>query len=367
MVTDSAPPTVLYVDDEEMARKYFARSAGEAFHVLTAASVADAAELLADPEHEIRVVVCDYRMPGANGTELLRRISLSHPHIVRIVLTAYADKDMLIEAVNSGEVWRILEKPLDQPTLRRTLQLAAQRARARMARRESFIAIEETLAFLAHELTTPLATISNFARGLRRRADSGGMPPGELANVATTMHDNARYSMGVLSSFVDSVRRAKSAPPGRSGEHTTTGANLVHALVDAYPLTPGQRAGISVEVRGDFPVTALPHCVSLVLSSLLGNALRALADQPNPQLRFIVDAQPEPSIVISDNGPGIPAEVMERLLIDPVSAHADKGGTGWGMIFCNRVMQSFGGRICVHSEQGRSTTIALHFPVLEKD
>jgi two-component system response regulator PhcR len=361
-----APPAVLYVDDEEMARKYFARAAGDDFSVITAASVQEALTVLADPDCDVHIVVCDYRMPVANGTELLRKISIMQPHIVRILLTAYADKDVLLDSVNRGEVFRILEKPLDQSTLRMTLQLAAQRSRSRLARRESILAIEETLAFLAHELTTPLAAISNFARGLRKRADSGSVPSHELGDVAAIVHDNARYSLGVLSSFVDSIQRAK-AMPTRPGQRHASAAALVHSLLDAYPLTPLQRAAIAVDVQDDFEVTALPHCVSLVLSSLLGNSLRALGDHPDPRLRFTIGRGAASFITIADNGPGIPAEVMERLLVDPVSANADNGGSGWGMIFCNRVMQSFGGRIGVQSEPGRSTTITLHFPVIEKD
>jgi two-component system response regulator PhcR len=45
--------------------------------------------------------------------------------------------------------------------------------------------------------------------------------------------------------------------------------------------------------------------------------------------------------------------------------HADSGGHGWGMIFCQRIMQSFGGNIDVQSVLGQSTTVALNFP-LEK-
>ena len=43
------------------------------------------------------------------------------------------------------------------------------------------------------------------------------------------------------------------------------------------------------------------------------------------------------------------------------------GGSGWGLIFCNRVMQSFGGHLRVQSEQGCSTTVTMNFPDLEKE
>jgi two-component system response regulator PhcR len=45
-----------------------------------------------------------------------------------------------------------------------------------------------------------------------------------------------------------------------------------------------------------------------------------------------------------------------------VTTHADAGGSGWGMLFCKRVMQSFGGGIRIQSEPGKSTCITLDFP-----
>jgi two-component system response regulator PhcR len=56
---------------------------------------------------------------------------------------------------------------------------------------------------------------------------------------------------------------------------------------------------------------------------------------------------------------------MEHLLQDPVTTYADAGGSGWGMIFCQRIMQSFGGGIRIESESGKSTCISLDFPKLK--
>ena len=60
--TAGALPTVLYVDDEEMARKYFGRAFGNDYRVLTAPGV-DAALALLGEQH-VDVLVTDYRMPG---------------------------------------------------------------------------------------------------------------------------------------------------------------------------------------------------------------------------------------------------------------------------------------------------------------
>lgn len=356
---------VLYVDDEEMARKYFARAAGSDYEVLVADGADQAlAVLRADPAR-VAVLVTDFRMPGRDGGQLLRQVAQEYPQIVRILVTAYADKNVLLETVNSGEVFRILEKPLSVADLRDVLARAAERHRERTLRQHRLMAIDETLAFLAHELNTPLAAIANFARGISGRVagEYSAQRQAEIGQAASAMHDNAQYCLAVLSSFLQSVRNSAGSAPARpdAGTEVSAGA-LVTSLLDSYPFAGDQRGWVHVEMHGDFPVQTLPNCVALVLSSVMSNALRALAGVAAPSLRFVVVAQPRPEIRICDNGPGIPPEVMERLLVDPVTTHASAGGSGLGMIFCNRVMQSFGGGIRIESTSGAGTTVTLDFP-----
>ena len=134
---------------------------------------------------------------------MLREVAHLYPQIVRILVTAYADKDMLLQTVNSGEVFRILEKPLSVAQVREVLRLAGERHRERALRQHRLMAIDETLAFLAHELNTPLAAIANFARGIESRVagEYTEQRQGEIGQAASAMHDNAQYCLAVLSSF----------------------------------------------------------------------------------------------------------------------------------------------------------------------
>ncbi|MDF3836795.1 hybrid sensor histidine kinase/response regulator [Cupriavidus basilensis] len=360
-----ARPTLLYVDDEEMACKYFARAVGNEYEVLLAGSAEEAISILRGKGSRIAILVTDFRMPGRDGGDLLRQVALESPQIVRILVTAYADKDMLLQTVNTGEVFRILEKPLELGQVRETLRLAAERYRERTVRHQRLVAIDETLAFLAHELNTPLAAIANFARGIESRiaAEYNPQRQSEIGQAATSMHDNAQYCLAVISSFLQSVRSNGSrASPQNNTSREVTAGTLVAALLDTYPFAGQQREWVQVEVHGDFAVHTLPNCVALVLSSLLSNALRALDGVGSPSLRFVVADEPDAAIRICDNGPGIPPEVMGRLLVDPVTTHAGTGGNGLGMIFCNRVMQSFGGGIRIESTSGVGTTVTLDFP-----
>ena len=357
--------TVLYVDDEALARKYFAHLAGARYRVLTAAGVDDALALLAESGARIDVLVTDYRMPGRLGSELLPEVERHYPHIVCMLATAYADKQVLLELINAGSLFRLLEKPLETNELMRALELAVQAGRARAARRLGLRAIDESLAFLEHELNTPLAAVANFARGIERRATALHGEEAEIAEAAALMHDNARYCLAVLASFVDTVRLAGSGTGTGTGIVTGTGTGssarqLLAGLLDSYPMTPGQRACITLQEGGDFAIAESPHCVSLILSSVLGNSLRALEDHAGAAIVLAVAAD---SISVRHNADGgADPGLAEHLLRDPL-ATAGPQAPGWNLVFCKRMMQSFGGTIGIATEHGSSTTVTLNFPV----
>lgn len=358
---DYKATTILYVDDERMACKYFASAVGTDYEVLTALSADAAIDIVSDPKNRVGVLVTDYRMPGRDGGDLLRQIEREYPHIVRILVTAYVDKSVLLETINSGEIFQILEKPLGLMEIRRVLRMASALARERSMRQQKLLAIDETLAFLAHELNAPLASIVDFATGASRPGKNNETRrEDELSSAMLSICNNASYCLSVLSTFVSSIRHANPSMGERVG---VSACQLLVSLLDTYPLTSNERALIQTDIREDFAVTVLPNCVSLVLSSLLSNALRELQGRHAPALCFTVLVDGHPQIRISDNGPGISHEMLDRLLLDPVNMASDSDANGWGIIFCKRIMQSFGGSIEVESAPEKGTTVILNFPM----
>jgi len=117
---------ILFVDDEPQALKYFKRAFVDDFEVLTAESADNAENILHQHGSEIAVVMSDHRMPGRSGVSLLDAVRAQHPHIVRILTTAYSGLENAIEAVNTGEVFRYIVKPWDIDLLRQELRIALQ-------------------------------------------------------------------------------------------------------------------------------------------------------------------------------------------------------------------------------------------------
>lgn len=123
---NEAGHTVLVVDDEpnvlSALKRVFRR---ESWQVLTALNVNDAMELLAS--REVGVVISDQRMPGVSGTEFLHRVKAMYPDTIRILLTGYADFRTVIEAVNQGDLYKVLSKPVDDELLRENVREAFRR------------------------------------------------------------------------------------------------------------------------------------------------------------------------------------------------------------------------------------------------
>jgi two-component system probable response regulator PhcQ len=115
---------ILFVDDEENARKYFDKGLKHNFNILTAANVDEAIKILTENHQNIAVVITDQRMPGGNGIKLLRFLRENYPHIIRLLTTAYSDLSEAIDAVNSGEIFRYIQKPWNYDLLQTELKQA---------------------------------------------------------------------------------------------------------------------------------------------------------------------------------------------------------------------------------------------------
>jgi len=113
---------ILYVDDEEKSLKYFARAFGDEFRVFTAANAQAGFKLFEQHANEIGLLLTDQRMPGEKGVWLLERARQLRPHVLRMLVTAYADMDAAIAAVNSGAIYKYITKPWDPPQLALTLR-----------------------------------------------------------------------------------------------------------------------------------------------------------------------------------------------------------------------------------------------------
>ncbi|MBD2313647.1 response regulator [Desertifilum sp. FACHB-1129] len=118
-------PKMLVVDDEPDNLDLLYRTFRRDFQVLRAESGVRALEVLAS-EGEVAVIISDQRMPEMKGTEFLSRTVPQFPNTMRIILTGFTDVEDLVEAINSGQVYKYITKPWDPNELKAVVQRAAE-------------------------------------------------------------------------------------------------------------------------------------------------------------------------------------------------------------------------------------------------
>ncbi|MDJ0796827.1 MAG: response regulator [Calothrix sp. MO_167.B12] len=109
-------PKILVVDDEQDNLDLLYRTFYRQYKVLKATSGPDALNLLAE-EGEVAVIISDQRMPMMSGTEFLSLTATQYPDIIRIILTGYTDVEDLVDAINTGKVFKYVTKPWEPEEL----------------------------------------------------------------------------------------------------------------------------------------------------------------------------------------------------------------------------------------------------------
>jgi DNA-binding NtrC family response regulator len=112
--------TIMIVDDEKNHLESMENLLSENFHIITASDGLEALGIINKIEHpeEISLVISDQRMPGLNGIQLLEKLKDIIPNTLRIILTGYDDKDVMMTAINKINIYQFIMKPFDPDELK---------------------------------------------------------------------------------------------------------------------------------------------------------------------------------------------------------------------------------------------------------
>lgn len=174
--------TILCVDDEIDNVDALERLFRKKYNVLKAISAAEGlAKIKAQKDGRVALIISDQRMPQKTGVEFLKESIEYVPEAIRILLTGYTDIESVIDAINSGEVYRYITKPWDPVDLANTVDKAIERydlsAELKIKNFELRKALDELkvldeaknkfMILINHELKTPLTVILSFIELLR--------------------------------------------------------------------------------------------------------------------------------------------------------------------------------------------------------
>ncbi|MGH7881687.1 MAG: sensor histidine kinase [Candidatus Dormibacteraceae bacterium] len=215
------------------------------------------------------------------------------------------------------------------------------------------------LQLTIHELRRPLGLINGYLPMLLE-GDYGPVPsmmqPGlRMIGVAAAelkLLIEGLVEIIYLEDHADALRRE----PTRIGELI----NEVAAATEAELLT----RKIKIEQRlpePDILATVDRHLLRLALINLVGNAIKYSPGQS--KVRITVDASPDVTIAVSDQGPGIEASEAERVFERwQRGATATASGLGLGLYLVRKIVDLHGGRITLDSTLGEGSTFTIVLP-----
>ncbi len=223
------------------------------------------------------------------------------------------------------------------------------------------ISLGRMSAGLIHEINNPLNYVMSAMRQLKRKCENS--PAGSLDDVFADIDHGLKRVSDLVSSL-----RTFSHPNPREFESVNllkcvTQACRLTSPLDAQSMTP------EIDVRARSRRSWQCHTLSQVFINLIQNAMDACNAHPDiPSLiRIGAEADGDNVIVkISDNGEGIPADIIDKIF-DPFFTTKDVGsGMGLGLSICHAIIKSHGGRLDVESEPSRGTVATLTLPTRSK-
>ncbi len=221
--------------------------------------------------------------------------------------------------------------------------------------------IGQLVAGVAHELNNPLTSIWGLAQIINER-DARDLDP-TLKQELSMIHQEAERSVGIVQNLL-SFARAR----GAEMAYTSINAAIEAALeLRRYHLMVNN-IDLRCSLQPDLPRTmADPHKIQQVVLNLIVNAEQAMLEASDSG-RLVVKSEKVGDaihIVISDNGPGIPEENMDRIF-DPFFTSKGVGsGTGLGLSICYSTLREHGGTIRAERNREKGAAFIVELPILK--
>jgi signal transduction histidine kinase len=367
---------VLYVDDEPQNLFTFRYALEDRFTVLTARDGREAVQLL--EREDVAVLICDQRMPEMTGIEVCRHARAIKPDVVRIIMTAYADTQAAIDAINQGQVLRYLTKPWRNDELVEVLESAIDLVRMRRTLHEMQVRmlkgghppmVEAVIRQIASELHTPVSTLEMNAEQLDDLLEAGLMS-WESAERARQLVEHARLAqrdsmqpLRQLRTIVDKLARGQrlGALPAPA---RCDAVRVAQASARILGSVLENQARLQLVIAGTPFVPMEPAELGQALVHLVMNAAQALERMPARERSVItlqVSETPHGAeILVSDTGPGMTAEQLQRAF-DPYYTTRE-GAAGLGLSVVRQLVSQAGGSVTAESQPGRGARFIIRLP-----
>jgi len=363
---------VLYVDDEERSLTNFTRAFGDEFRLFTATSAQAGLKILEEHADDIGILMTDQRMPGEKGVWLLERARLLRPRVLRMLVTAFADMDAAIAAVNSGAIYKYITKPWDPAQLELTLRqgleffmVAAERDQLltekmsvlrNMMIADRIVSLGLLAAGLSHHIRNSMVAVKTFLelapmKMAEEKNNSAGLRDPDFWR---DYHQNVQGQIEKINNLLGDLRSA--SENNKNGEPFADEINIKAALGGRLDAMRDAFAARRLIVENQIPESLPPMRVDKpkfdrLFDLLLKDELAMLPAGSSITLTAEIEGT-QAVIRLTDNGPALPPTALQ-VVLDPFTVTTGSPSEyGINLMACFFIAHHHGGKIEAQSLPG---------------
>lgn len=347
-------------------------------------------------ENEFDAVLLDLTLPDSGGVESCKRVNESAPEVPIVVLTGLDDQELALTTLQQGAEDFLVKGDIDSRLLVRAIRYAVERKRVALALQAAHDALEVRVeertaqlkkmqeeaslrqAELAH--ASRLNTLGELASGIAHELNQPLMAIIGFADTCLEMVHGHQYDTDLFEDVLqDAGTEARRAAQiikrmrrlvGRQASEQTLG-DINQAVAETIPLIrPGMGISIREQLQDPLPLALIDRVqIQQVILNLASNAVHAMKGMDSTARKLTIrsgngETDATLFVEVSDNGPGLEQEDIERLFQPFFSRNPD--GLGLGLSISQSIVEAHGGRITANSNDDGGLTLRFTIPVASK-
>jgi two-component system, OmpR family, phosphate regulon sensor histidine kinase PhoR len=258
-----------------------------------------------------------------------------------------------------GAAFHTINRVFDQAIGLALQTFATRRAQDVLERREEY------LAFVAHDLRTPLSAISLAGRVLEQSLSTGEMPP-EVGRMLKALRRNVIHLEKLVNKVMEENTSLKTEVGIKLERRETELWALVEGLIhDLAPVAGTASTRLVNNVPDELTAYADASLLKRVFQNLIANAIKH-----TPRGKIVIDAREQADrggveCSVADNGTGISADFIGKVFEKGETEGGETEGRGLGLAIVKTFVEAHGGTATVESELGRGSIFRFFLPAKE--
>lgn len=384
---------ILYVDDERNNIIVFKNAFFRNYNIYTALSGEEGLKLI--KTHDIHLVITDQKMAGMSGVEFLEKVVETHPHTIRMILTAYSDIDFIMQAINTCGIYQYILKPWDSRDLKiiidnaiesyqlkknnesliNDLKKANDQLEEKVKQRTSDLdekneVLERTneikdklFTIISHDLRVPMASLSVLMEVMIQTQNNisvdefkrySGKVQTYIQNVMDLLDNLLNWSLSQLGDKKIEIKNLTFLP-------------IIEKNLKLIQVAANQKKiNIKVEdIPSDFKIQADENMLNLIIRNLLSNAIKYTPTDGSVKID-LANEMGMAKISVQDNGVGMSEDQLSKLF-KPGYFNTNRGtahekGTGIGLKLCKEFVEQQGGKLEIETRINHGSTFYVSLP-----